>query len=267
LKVYSWATGAVLRDHVGLNVCGAYGSSVAGLGDLDGDGIEDYAGGEPGWEVGLDQDRPLWIFDGAAGAQIATLASPAPSPSRIGWGFALASGDVNGDGLRDSVVGAPFEDTAAADAGLVLAYTIVLGVQVYCEAQVNSQGCTPMIQGSGVPSASAPGSFLIEGVEVINQKSGLLFYGYAPKATPFLGGTKCVQAPLERTPLQSSGGNPFPPADCSGVLSYDFNARIQSGIDPGLVAGAEVFAQYWSRDPLAASGTNPTDALALLIQP
>ncbi|MBL8803549.1 MAG: hypothetical protein JNN27_16225, partial [Planctomycetes bacterium] len=54
---------------------------------------------------------------------------------------------------------------------------------------------------------------------------------------------------------------------CSGAFHYDLNARIQSGVDPQLAVGEEVFAQYWSRDPADASTTNLSNALAFNIRP
>jgi hypothetical protein len=45
------------------------------------------------------------------------------------------------------------------------------------------------------------------------------------------------------------------------VFSFDFNARIQSGVDPALAAGVLVYAQYWYRDPLVGSTTGLTDGL------
>ena len=102
---------------------------------------------------------------------------------------------------------------------------------------------------------------------VLNQKIGFCFYGLKPRQTPFQGGFMCIVAPTKRTPNQSSNGAAPPASDCSGAFTFDFNARIQSGVDPQLVAGQEVFAQYWSRDPQDASTTNLTDALALFITP
>jgi hypothetical protein len=138
--------------------------------------------------------------------------------------------------------------------------------QLYCNAKQNSQGCLPTMTFAGTPSVSSPSPYDLGAVLVLNQKSGLLFYGFAQAAVPFQGGTKCVAAPTRRTPLQSSGGNP-PPDDCSGTYSYDFNARIQSGADPGLVPGADVYAQYWSRDPQSSSTTGLTNAVGFTIQP
>ena len=137
----------------------------------------------------------------------------------------------------------------------------------YCTAKVNSQGCVPAIGWSGKPSASAPTPFFIEATLVISNKSGLFFYGRSgPAAIPFQGGTLCVAPPVRRTPAQSSGGNP-PPEDCSGSFALDFNAVIQAGSDPGLVPGAQVFGQYWYRDPASPSGTGLSDSISFSICP
>ena len=105
--------------------------------------------------------------------------------------------------------------------------------------------------------------------EVRNLKNGLFFYGFGQAAVPFLGGTLCVQPPLRRTPVQNSGGNGPPSDDCSGTYAFDFNALIQGGGDPGLVAGADVYAQYWGRDPADTTGfgSSLTDAISFTIAP
>ncbi len=136
----------------------------------------------------------------------------------------------------------------------------------YCTAKVNSQGCTPEIDFTGTPSASQPGAFLITATNVINQKSGILFYGLAPAGTPFQGGTRCAGGALRRTAIQYSGGSPLP-ANCSGTFAFDMNARIQSGVDPALVPGAAVFTQYYYRDPPSSFGSGLTDAVAFTICP
>ena len=135
----------------------------------------------------------------------------------------------------------------------------------YCTAKLNSLGCTPQIGSGGAASASGA-LFSITCGNVMNNKSGLLFYGYEPKASPYQGGWLCVQAPVKRTALQNSGGNP-PPNDCSGQFAYDFDARIQSGVDPGLAAGAAVYAQYWYRDPASSFTTGRSDGLYFVIGP
>ena len=74
-----------------------------------------------------------------------------------------------------------------------------------------------------------------------------------------------MQPPLRRTPVQSSNGAPPPALDCSGAFDLDFNAWVASGKDPALVSGQTVWAQYWSRDPLAPSTTNLSDALTFVL--
>jgi hypothetical protein len=137
---------------------------------------------------------------------------------------------------------------------------------VYCTAQVNSAGCAPAIGSSGTPDASSGGGFSITLSNTLNQKYGILFYGTnGPSSGPFLGGTRCVQPPVVRTPVQYSAGNP-PPDDCTGYFSFDFNAHIASGADPNLGAGDSVWAQFWSRDPADPATTNLSDALSFYVQ-
>ena len=138
--------------------------------------------------------------------------------------------------------------------------------QVYCTAKVNSLGCTPSIGSSGFASYSNASPFLVTATNELNQKSGLLFYGTAASATPFQGGFKCVATPTIRSVVQSSGGSAVG-NDCTGSYSYDFNARIQALVDPQLVPGAEIFAQYWSRDPQSLSTTNLTAGVRFTIRP
>lgn len=138
--------------------------------------------------------------------------------------------------------------------------------RTYCSAKTSSAGCLPSMHAVGLPSYSSAAPFLAEATGVLNGKNGLLFYGFAADAQAFQGGVQCVASPVLRTPLQSSGGNP-PPDDCSGSYSFDFNLWIQSGLDPLLVPGVEVFAQYWMRDPADPVGSGLSDGLRFTILP
>ncbi len=137
----------------------------------------------------------------------------------------------------------------------------------YCTGKLNSAGCIAISTASGTPSATDPSPFVLGAVDVVNQKPGLVFYGLAPAAIPFQGGTLCVQPPVGRTLPQSSSGN-VGPADCSGAYALDFNVLIQAGA-PGLVAGAAVYTQHWYRDPMLADGfgTALSDGLLFAIRP
>jgi hypothetical protein len=134
-------------------------------------------------------------------------------------------------------------------------------------AQVNTLGCSAQVGYAGTPSATHGSGFVVRATQLRNQKSGLLFYGTNGRtALPFYGGTLCIATPLVRTPLSSSGGNTGLD-DCSGVLSFDFNAYLVSSGNPALVVGATVDAQFWSRDPGASSNTNLSNALEFPLLP
>jgi hypothetical protein len=68
--------------------------------------------------------------------------------------------------------------------------------------------------------------------------------------------------------VQDSGGSGSG-TNCTGTLSTDFNARIQSGADVGLVPGATISARWYYRDPQDPAGfaTGLTDALRFAICP
>ena len=139
----------------------------------------------------------------------------------------------------------------------------------YCTAGTNSLGCVSSIDYSGVPMASHPQGFVISASHILNRKTGILIYSTHGSATnSFHGGTLCIQGPLRRTQRQLSGGS-LTGSDCTGSYAYEFNALIAVGSDSALIAGQQVWAQYWSRDPGFAppQNANLTDALTFVIDP
>jgi hypothetical protein len=102
---------------------------------------------------------------------------------------------------------------------------------------------------------------------VLNQKSGILFYGvFGRTAVPFQGGLNCVRSPVHRTPLRNSLGNSGPD-DCSGFYLINFQPWIDGTNDALLGPGITVDAQWWSRDPASPSTTGLTDAIEFEIRP
>jgi len=197
--------------------------------------------------------------------------------SLSGGGWKDARLDVNALFAPGAAVRARFSiadagDNSVTEAALddvrivALASSSVLQPTVFCTAKINSQLCVPAIGASGSASATSPAAFHIGAAELINQKTGLLFYGYGTNAAALQGGTLCCQSPVRRTGVQATGGASGL-VDCSGTLVFDMNARIRSGLDPGLAAGATVAAQYYYRDPQATWGTGLTDAVQFQIAP
>ena len=147
-----------------------------------------------------------------------------------------------------------------------LCYSDGFGLTTYCTAKRNSFGCSPEIADTGTQSVSATSGFTIECTWVRNNKPGLLFYkaGGSQASVAFQCGTLCVgPSGIQRTPARSSGGNPAPADDCSGVYSIDMNA-FAAGMgggnpDPALLTtGILVQCQWWGRDQGFAAPCNTT---------
>ena len=142
-------------------------------------------------------------------------------------------------------------------------------IVTYCVAKVNSIGCLPVIGSSGGPSASTGIGFRVTGVNVRNQKQGLLLYGASGRAaTPFQGGTLCVAPPIKRSIALNSGGSALPTSDCSGVYSIDMNSFAVGALGgnplPALqVPGTRIDCQFWGRDPGFPAPNNSTLTNAL----
>jgi subtilisin family serine protease len=134
-------------------------------------------------------------------------------------------------------------------------------ISSYCTGKLNSLGCTPTVSYVGSPSKSA-GDMTVLCSNVISQKNGLMFWGFSQAAAPFQGGTLCVQPPLIRTPLTSSGGSASG-TDCTGAYAFTFTTPYytQWSVDPGEV----LHAQFWMRDPQSPSTTGLSNALRFVV--
>lgn len=261
-------TGAIeIYDWAGTQAGAYFGSAVLSSYDLNADGKSDLAVGAPGYAPILfgNDNGAVYLYSGETGERMGTLLG---QPDEfLGDALARTLADFNNDGARDFVVGGSSCDSLSVDGGV--AYSVSLFPSYpssYCTGKVNSLGCTPGMFYTGSASASAATPFTVRATNVLNQKSGLLFYGYGPNSSPFQGGVLCVKPPTLRSAVQNSGGSTSG-SDCTGVLTLDFNQRIQGGVDPALVLGQEVFCQYWSRDPGSASTTSLSNALRFLINP
>ncbi|MEM6328226.1 MAG: FG-GAP-like repeat-containing protein [Bacteroidota bacterium] len=95
---------------------GAFGTAVAAIDDLNGDGVRDLIVGAPGESVGgASAAGRVYVLSGATRAAIFTLESPTPEPNG-GFGRSLtAAGDLNGDDVPDLIVGAPGESVEGVD--------------------------------------------------------------------------------------------------------------------------------------------------------
>jgi len=103
------------------------GKSVSSAGDINGDGLADLIVGANGNDTGAaDAGRSYVVFSKSDGSvvNLATIAAGTGGfaiNGEVGGdqsGYSVSSaGDVNGDGLADLIVGAPYNDTTATNAG------------------------------------------------------------------------------------------------------------------------------------------------------
>jgi len=101
-----------------------FGVSVE-LGDVNGDGFADVISGVQTSDAGQTDAGEVFVFFGSPGGfdtvPDATLQEPTPEISAQ-FGTSVASGDVNGDGFADVIVGATLSNAGQTDAGEVFIF-------------------------------------------------------------------------------------------------------------------------------------------------
>ena len=99
-RVYSAVTGAQVAAYYG-NLWGSWaGATVAGLGDVDSDGVSDFAIGSSAVDYGALLNSRVDVRSGATGALLYTVSDPG---MQLGWTIE-PTGDQDGDGVADFVV-------------------------------------------------------------------------------------------------------------------------------------------------------------------
>ncbi len=260
-KVFNGRTGAVLYTFTGDSATDLFGSSVSGAGDVDNDGYADLIVGSIWDDVNGASSGSAKVFSGRTGALMFVFSGDVTQQQ---FGTQVCSaGDVNNDGYADVLVSAYLDDGAGTDAGMMrLISPMPFPGGIYCQGKVNSVGCLPAIATNGTARVGGAQAFTISASNIVNNKFGLLIYSGAAASTPFQGGILCVELPLKRTLPQNSGGTGV---TCNGHFSMDFNAWIRSGLDSQLIAGHDVFCQYYYRDANNAAGL--TNAATFTIAP
>ena len=124
-----WTTSAdgVLPGLIGqLAVDAAYGFSVAGLGDVNGDGYDDVAVGAPAMvdliagTGTLAAVGAVFVYYGSSsGLPVTPAARLQPTTAVAGalFGYSIAGGDITGDGKNDILVGAPMDNIVVSVGG------------------------------------------------------------------------------------------------------------------------------------------------------
>ncbi len=171
--VYSGVDGSVLYTYQGNAAGRAVGFSVAGLGDINNDGFDDFAVGKPSAtpsSLSAPGTGRITVYSGIDGSVI--RAHVGVAGSQMGEEIANA-GDVDGDGVNDILAGQPRFQTNASTGGSrgrtqvfsgadgTLLHTVtgtlatdIAGVSVDGVGDVNGDGLADFIVGAGGGSAS-----------------------------------------------------------------------------------------------------------------
>jgi len=185
------SAGALLGDPDwwadGLSEKECCGFSVAGAGDVNGDGFDDVVVGAPGPDDSSDKQGFVYLFLGERGGLSAERTRYMGDHPGDRFGHCLSSaGDVNGDGYGDVIVGAPHYSHAATEEGLAALFLGSskglfrqwagtsgkhrhwFGFSVSCAGDVNRDGLSDVAVGAPTGHGDLPGRvYVFRGTDVV----------------------------------------------------------------------------------------------------
>jgi len=245
VRVISGATGSTIRTQTGATGHDLFAYSICGTGDVDRDGVPDYAVGAI--DAGAANEGAVTVFSGSSGALIHEVTGLSGASSN--FGSCVASGDWNGDGVPDLICGDyDFHDTANGT------YPGAVDVVLMCPAWWQNYGAG-WTGKNGIPSLTAAenpvvGSplDLVLGNSLGANTTALLFVGLQSANIPIHNSGTLWVAPLLSIVL------PVPAA------GFTLNGALPN--DPNLDF-LDLYLQALELDPFASKGLSFTPGLQL----
>jgi hypothetical protein len=169
--VYSGATGSLVWYQPSQGKQCVLGASIANVGDVDGDGVDDFVAGAPNLDTGAHiYAGAAYVFSGKAGTILYTWIG---DEDFLGLGNSSSSlGDADGDGVPDVVVGAGLGGVNGKNRGRVYLYSgkdgsllqtwtgtidsAVFGRGLAPMGDLNGDGCADLAIGSAVGPQNQP---------------------------------------------------------------------------------------------------------------
>jgi len=299
-QVFSGATGTELlvlsEPGCSPGTFAFFGSAVAGIGDVDGDGVPDLAVGAPGDNCGSGVDGSAVVFSGAEGHALSSMFGSLIGP-HLGSVLA-AAGDVNDDGRPDLLVGsdgtaiAPDEPGrvhlfTAIDGGLLLALvgnsaSEQLGAAVASAGDTNGDGRPDILVGAPSTDASKPGSLFSVRPSFLWTDVGHALAGTLGPASLQAQGLLAEGTPVVVTLAETESGLPVtlvvglaelgapfkggvlvpqPNLLVAGLVSTSTNLVLGGTAPPGMPSGIELFVQAWIVDAAGPKGLAASNAV------
>jgi hypothetical protein len=158
--VYDGASGSVLFQIDGDDAQDEWGMRVAGVGDVNGDNVPDFASAAPSDEIGGAASGTVRVYSGATGAVMYEFVGVASD--RLGSNLGYL-GDVNADGFDDILVSATQKTGGAStNPGYVTVFSGATGAVLYtvAGALANDQFGNA-VNGGGDLDADGVGDFVV----------------------------------------------------------------------------------------------------------
>ncbi len=254
VEVFRGGDGELLFKHEHLRRNASLGLSVAGLGDVDGDGIPDYAGGAWGVTGIAFASGEVLVFSGADGFPIGRIKG-VNYYSSLGWDVA-GIGDVNGDGRADVLSVEPGFLSPGASAGRAR----IDSLDPFIYLSTNTlQASSPLAQSLSV-NLDFPVAFAGHPYQIIAATQRTVGLRRNPLDLPMDDG-----ALLRQTVSGDYGGFPFS-SGMTGIINAQGHGDAVLLFPPFSPALAPGSAIYFAAVTFGSSGTLDGVTQSLIVQ-